>query len=79
MSSLGFTCCSECGQKLHASFFCHECGQACCSLDCYCHHVARHATPAQPKHVHYIKAAAPPARMQPSPWRTTFTQAQAGT
>jgi hypothetical protein len=62
MSSLGFTCCSECGKKLRTSFFCHECGQACCSLDCYCRHVAQHATPAQPKQGPYRQAAGVPAR-----------------
>jgi hypothetical protein len=47
MSTVGFTRCSECGSKLHTTFFCQECGQPSCSLDCYCRHEARHAG-AQP-------------------------------
>lgn len=43
MSAVGFTCCSECGRKLHATFFCQECGQPSCCLDCYCRHEANHA------------------------------------
>lgn len=43
MSAVNFTCCQECGRKLHTTFFCQECGRPCCSLDCYCHHDARHA------------------------------------
>jgi hypothetical protein len=43
MSVGGFSCCSECGRKLHTTFFCQGCGQACCCLDCYCRHEARHA------------------------------------
>ena len=42
MSSVGFTCCSECGKKLHTTFFCQECGQPSCCLDCYCRHEANH-------------------------------------
>ena len=43
MSTVGFACCSECGSKLHTTFFCQECGQPSCSLDCYCRHEASHA------------------------------------
>ena len=43
MSAVGFTCCSECGRKLHTTFFCQECGQPSCCLDCYCRHEASHA------------------------------------
>ena len=43
MSAVGFTHCSECGRKLHTTFFCQGCGQPSCSLDCYCRHEARHA------------------------------------
>jgi hypothetical protein len=42
MSAVGFTRCSECGRKLHTTFFCQECGQPSCSLDCYCRHEAGH-------------------------------------
>jgi hypothetical protein len=43
MSAVHFTCCSECGRKLHTTFFCQECGQPSCCLDCYCRHEAGHA------------------------------------
>jgi hypothetical protein len=43
MSAVGYTCCSECGRKLHTTFFCQECGQPACCLDCYCRHQAGHA------------------------------------
>jgi hypothetical protein len=43
MSADEFTCCSMCGRKLHTTFFCQECGQASCSLDCYCRHESTHA------------------------------------
>jgi len=43
MSAVYFTCCAECGRKLHNTFFCQECGQPSCCLDCYCRHEARHA------------------------------------
>ena len=43
MSAVHFTCCSGCGRKLHTTFFCQECGQPSCCLDCYCRHEARHA------------------------------------
>jgi hypothetical protein len=42
MSTVGYTCCSECGTKLHTTFFCQECGQSSCCLDCYCRHEASH-------------------------------------
>ena len=47
MSAVGFTHCSQCGRKLHTTFFCQECGQPSCSLDCYCRHAACHAGPQQ--------------------------------
>ena len=47
MSAVRFTCCSECGEKLHATFFCQECGQPSCSLDCYCRHEANHCEAQQ--------------------------------
>jgi hypothetical protein len=48
MSAVRFTCCSECGRKLHTTFFCQECGQPSCSLDCYCRHEANHTGAQQP-------------------------------
>lgn len=42
MSAFHYTCCSTCGRKLHTTFFCQDCGQACCSLDCYCRHQSGH-------------------------------------
>ena len=48
MSAVSFTCCSECGRKLHTTFFCQECGQPSCSLDCYCRHEASHTGAQQP-------------------------------
>ena len=43
MSAVGDTGCPECGRKLHTTFFCQECGQPCCCLDCSCRHEATHA------------------------------------
>ena len=43
MSTLSYACCGECGRKLHTTFFCQECGQPSCCLDCYCRHEASHA------------------------------------
>jgi hypothetical protein len=43
MSVLCFTCCSVCGRNLHTTFFCQECGEPSCSLDCYCRHSAKHS------------------------------------
>jgi hypothetical protein len=48
MSAFGYTSCRECGRTLNTTFFCQECGQPSCSLDCYCHHEARHAGEQQP-------------------------------
>jgi hypothetical protein len=48
MSAVGFTCCSVCSGKLHVTFFCQECGEPSCSLDCYCRHQAGHAEPKEP-------------------------------
>ncbi len=42
MSSFCFICCAECGKKLHNTFFCPECGQPSCSLNCYRRHEAQH-------------------------------------
>jgi hypothetical protein len=42
MYAFSFTYCSECGSRLHTTFFCQECGQPSCCLDCYCRHEARH-------------------------------------
>ncbi len=42
MSAVVFTCCAECGKKLRTTFFCQECGQPACSLDCYCRHESNH-------------------------------------
>ena len=47
MSTFGYACCRECGRKLYTTFFCQECGQPSCSLDCYCRHEARHAEEQQ--------------------------------
>ena len=65
MSSLGYACCRECGRKLHTTFFCQECGEPSCSLDCYCRHEARHAgeqQAAQPEH----QAEGSTARLEPA-------------
>jgi hypothetical protein len=65
MSAVGFTCCSECGRRLHTTFFCQECGQPSCCLDCYCRHEARHAgeqQAAQPEH----QAEGSTARLEPA-------------
>jgi hypothetical protein len=64
MSAVRFNCCSECGRKLHTTFFCQECGQPSCSLDCYCRHEARHAgkQAAQPEH----PPEGSPARLVPA-------------
>ena len=61
MSAVGFACCSECGRKLYTTFFCQECGQPSCSLDCYCRHEASHAgqQAAQAEH----QAEGPSARL----------------
>jgi hypothetical protein len=53
MSAVGFTCCSECGRELHTTFFCQECGQPSCCLDCYCRHEARHAGEHHPAHAEH--------------------------
>ncbi len=47
MPAVDFTCCSECGRKLHTTFFCQDCGQPSCSLDCYCRHEAGHSETQQ--------------------------------
>jgi len=65
MSAVSFTCCSECGRKLHTTFFCQECGQPSCSLDCYCRHEASHVgaqQAAQPEH----RAEGSSARLEPA-------------
>ena len=63
MSAVGFTHCSECGRKLHTTFFCQECGQPSCCLDCYCRHEARHVgAEAQAEH----QAEAPTTRLEPA-------------
>jgi hypothetical protein len=43
MNTVGFDSCRTCGRKLQATFFCQDCGQPYCSLECYCHHQAQHA------------------------------------
>jgi hypothetical protein len=43
MSDFSYARCAECGKKLHNTFFCLECGQPSCCLDCYCRHEASHA------------------------------------
>jgi hypothetical protein len=43
MSTFGYARCSVCGRNLHTTFFCQECGQPSCCLDCYCRHEASHA------------------------------------
>ena len=40
MSAVSFDSCRECSRKLQNTFFCLECGQPFCSLDCYCRHQA---------------------------------------
>jgi hypothetical protein len=41
-----FTNCSECGKKLHSTFYCLECGQPTCSLECYRRHETNHVVGA---------------------------------
>ncbi len=65
MFAIHFTCCSECGKKLHTTFFCQECGQPSCSLDCYCHHEANHTGAQQPIQAGH-QAEASPARLEPA-------------
>ena len=63
MSAVGFAWCSECGRKLHTTFFCQECGQPSCCLDCYCRHEARHVrAEAQAEH----QAEGSSARLEPA-------------
>lgn len=65
MSAVAFTCCSECGRKLRTTFFCQECGQSSCSIDCYCRHDAKHAEKqqaAQPE----LQAEASSAHLEPA-------------
>jgi hypothetical protein len=49
MSAVGFDRCRECGRKLQNTFFCQECGQPFCSLDCYCRHHAGHPLAQTPR------------------------------
>ena len=63
MSAVRFTCCAECGKKLHATFFCQECGQPSCCLDCYCRHQASHAE-KQPAAQAEHEAERLPARLE---------------
>jgi hypothetical protein len=65
MSAVGYTCCSECGRKLHTTFFCQGCGQPSCSLDCYCHHQANHAE-AHETAQEWRKPEAPTTRLEPA-------------
>jgi hypothetical protein len=65
MSAVGYTCCSECGGKLHATFFCQGCGQPSCSLDCYCRHQAGHAQADEPAQQR-PEAEAPASRLEPA-------------
>ena len=62
MSAVGFTHCSQCGRKLHTTFFCLECGQPSCSLDCYCRHGASHAGQQQAAQAEH-QAEGPSARL----------------
>jgi hypothetical protein len=66
MSAVGFTCCSECGRKLHTTFFCQECGQPSCCLDCYCRHEARHVAETRETAEARRHAEAPPAGLEPA-------------
>ena len=51
MSPDAFLCCTECSEKLYATFFCRECGRPSCSLACYRRHQARHAETEEPARV----------------------------
>jgi hypothetical protein len=65
MSAVNFTCCSERGRKLRTTFFCQECGQPSCCLDCYCRHETRHAG-AQPAAQAEQQAERSSARLEPA-------------
>jgi hypothetical protein len=65
MYTFGYTCCRECGRKLHNTFFCQECGQPSCCLDCYCRHEARHAGKEQAAQAEPL-AEAPPIHPEPA-------------
>jgi hypothetical protein len=65
MSAVGFTCCSECGRKLHTTFFCQECGRPSCCLDCYCRHQASHAGKQQAAQAEQ-EAEAAATRLEPA-------------
>ena len=65
MSAVGFTHCLECGKKLHTTFFCQECGQPSCSLDCYCRHEANHAGRKQAAQLEH-QAGNSPAHLEPA-------------
>jgi hypothetical protein len=65
MPAIGFASCSECGTKLHATFFCQDCGQPSCCLDCYCRHEARHAG-EQPGAPSERPAHDPSTRLEPA-------------
>jgi hypothetical protein len=65
MSAVGFACCSECGRKLHTTFFCQECGQPSCCLDCYCRHEARHAGAQQAAQAE-LQAEGSSTRLEPA-------------
>jgi hypothetical protein len=65
MLTAGFTCCSECGNNLHTTFFCQECGRPSCCLDCYCRHEARHAGKQQAAQAEH-QAEGLSARLEPA-------------
>jgi hypothetical protein len=47
MATYVYTFCSICGRELHTTFFCQECGQASCCLDCFCRHEVSHTRKQQ--------------------------------
>ena len=64
MSAFGYACCRECGRKLYATFFCQECGQPSCSLDCYCRHEAKHAKEQAAQREHRAEGSS--TRLEPA-------------
>jgi hypothetical protein len=65
MSAAVFICCAECGKKLRTTFFCQECGQPACSLDCYCRHESSHVGTQQETQEH-LDADASSTRLEPA-------------
>jgi hypothetical protein len=75
MPAVGYTCCSECGRRLHTTFYCRGCGQPSCSLDCYCRHQAGHAR-ARETAQGRRQVEAPARRLEPARERGAVNLAQ---